>query len=389
MKILFLTSSTSNKVFNSLCENANFKPNPSNQIFYNKLIKALNYYNEVSVISHRPFTNGMYHASTLSEFDDKEDNINYYYTRIKGDYFYKIFLEQKNIYKRAVTAIDNFKDDNIVIIVDPLRRSLLKAALKLKKRYHFPIIGMLTDNPYNLTKSTKKYSSFVIKNTANLDGFLSITNGLVEAYKVKNKPHYIFEGLVEEINEYKKEPLGDYFAFAGSVNERYGIKNLIDAFEFVDQKYNLVILGNGTLEKYINNKIKTNPRILFLSQISKEKVYAIEQHAIANINPRPHNTILDYESIPSKMFEYLASGVPTISTMHPRLHDLFTNEVFWIDNDSPEGIAKTINEFLQTSKIQINKKVTTAKVKVYEMFGLHPQGEGISHFLDSLKISSK
>ena len=389
MKILFLTSSTSNKVFDSLCENANFKPNPSNQIFYNKLIKALSYFNEVSVISHRPFANGMYRASTLPEFNDKEVNINYYYTRIKGDYFYKLFIEHKNIYQRAVTAIDDFKDDNVVIIVDPLRRNLLKTAVKLKKRYRFPVIGMLTDNPFNLTKSSKKYSNFVIKNAKYLDGFLSITDGLLDAYGVKNKPHYIFEGLVEEIGEYKKEPLGDYFAFAGSIYERYGVKNLIDAFEFVDQKYNLVILGNGSLEKYINNKTKINPRILYLSQISKEKVYAIEQHALANINPRPYDQVLDSESIPSKMFEYLASGVPTISTMHSRLHDLFTEEVFWINDDSPEGIAKTINDFLQASKIQVNKKVTTAKVKVYEMFGLRPQGEGITHFLTSFKISSK
>jgi len=389
MKVLILTSSTSSIVFDSLCENANFKPNPSNQNFYNKLIKAISYFSDISVVSHRPFARGMYHATTLSEFEDKEIGINYYYTKIRGDYVYKLLFEKKYIYRQALKAINEFNLNDIVVVVDPLRKNLLNVSLKLKNRFHFPVIGMLTDNPNNLSKTTRKFSNSIIAKTHKLDGFLSLTEGLLNAYGVSGKPSYIFEGLVEEIDQYKKEPLGNYFAFAGSINERFGVKNLVEAFSKLDCNYNLVILGTGSLEKYISAKIKTDSRILYLSQLSKEKVYAIEQHAAANINPRPFDRIMDKESVPSKMFEYLASGVPTISTIHTGLKELFANDVFWIEDDSSEGIYKALSEFMKETPSHLNKKASTAKVKVYEMFGLRPQGEGITHFLASFKTVSK
>ena len=42
--------------YQSMCRN---KPNPSNQNFYARLLKALNVHHNVSVISHRPFSKGM------------------------------------------------------------------------------------------------------------------------------------------------------------------------------------------------------------------------------------------------------------------------------------------------------------------------------------------
>ena len=384
MNVIFLTSSTSTKVFNGICAESKVLPNPSNQNFYHKVIKAVSFYENVEVVSHRPFAKGMVlpHAE-----DDHDDRIPYHYTKIKNNKVYKLLEEKHSIIQTTMKILDSYLHKDCVIVVDVLRRNLLNAALKIKHKSHIPVIGVLTDNPYNLTDKSVRYSEYIIKRAAKLDGFLTLADGLLSAYGIANKPVYKFEGIVEDIPTFRKEPLGEYICFAGSLYERYGVKDLVDSFSDLNKKINLVILGNGPLKSYISHVGEEDRRVLYLSQVSQKKAYAIEQHALANINPRPVDIILDEQSVPSKMLDYLASGVPTISTKHQRLVDLFRNDVFWIDDCSPEGIKQTILNFLNTPLTERNKKALSAKTKVYSMFGSLVQGEGISHFLKSFNIS--
>lgn len=380
MNVIFLTSSTSTKTFNAICNESKVFPNPSNQNFYHKMIKSVSLYENVEVISHRPFAKGIVLPPVD---DDHDDRVPYHYTKIKNNRLYKLLKEKKEIVRLTTDVMDSYLQKDIVIVVDCLRRNLLKAALRIKHKYHVPVIGMLTDNPYNLTGASTRGSEKTIKRAQKLDGYLALSKGLLKAYEVSNKPNYIFEGIVEDITSYKKEPLGEYFGFAGSLYERYGVKNLIEAFKGTEKRVNLVVLGSGPLRNYVTEASQCDSRILYLSQLGKNKTYAIEQHAIANINPRPLDEILDQQSIPSKMLEYLASGVPTISTMHPRLYDLFKKDVFWIEDSSVEGIQKTLVNFLNAPQGEKTKKALSAKTKVYSMFGSLVQGEGIAHFLKS------
>ena len=384
MNVVFLTSSTSERVFQEICQESPVLPNPSNQNFYHKVIKAVSFYENVEVVSHRPFTKGM----VLPPVEDGDDDrVPYHYTQIKNNIFYKVFDEEREIVHKTMKILDSYLHKDCIIVVDVLRRNLLNAALKIKRKQRIPVIGVITDNPLNLSNAKTRLAESTIKKTAKLDGILALTDGLLNVFAVSDKPHYIFEGIVEDIPPFKKEPLGDYFAFAGSLYERYGVKTLIDAFKDNEYKKNLVVLGNGPLKNYIADLSQHNHRILYLSQLSKSKTYAIEQHAIANINPRPLNPMIDAQSIPSKMLEYLASGVPTISTKHPRLYDLFKNDVYWIEDCSIEGIRKAISDFMNVSSSEKNKKALSAKTKVYSMYGSLVQGEGISHFLNSFKTS--
>ena len=384
MNVIFLTSSTSTKVFKNICSESRVLPNPSNQNFYHKIIKAVSFYDNVEVISHRPFTKGMVLPKVE---DDHDDRIPYHYTKIKNSPIYKLFQEKHEIIHETMKVVDSYLHKDVVIVVDVLRRNLLTAALKIKRKHHIPVVGVLTDNPHNLTNSSSRSSEKTIDLAAKLDGFLTLTNGLLSAYGIAGKPSYLFEGIVEDIPLFRKEPLGDYLAFVGSLYERYGVKNLIDSFHNLNKNVNLVVLGNGPLKSYISHVAEDDHRVLYLSQLSKDKTYGIEQHALANINPRPLDSKLDNESIPSKMLDYLASGVPTISTKHPRLYELFKKDVYWIEDSSTEGIRKAIIDFLDAPSSEKNKKALSAKTKVYSMYGSLVQGEGISHFLKSFSKS--
>ena len=384
MNIVIFTSAMVDKEFAKYQEEANIKPNPSNQNFYSKLIRALSFKNTISVVSHRPFVKGMFDDNRLQRKETSDGLVKYFYTQLESSRSYKMFDEINEIIDAGEKAVKNFLNNNFVVIVDVLRINLVKAAIKFAHIHNVKIIGMLTDNPTNLSNVRHSYIRNVFKNASRLDGYLSLSNGLLRAYKVSNKPNYVFEGLVDEVGPVRKQPIGNYYFFGGSLYERYGVKKLIHAFIDSNIPEKLVIAGNGPLREYIFQNNEKNSRILYLSQLPKEKIYGLEQNAIANINPRPFSKKLDEESVPSKLLEYFASGVPTISTIHTKLYEIFKNDAFWIEDDSQEGIRKALNKFTMEDYEELKKRAITARVKVYEIYGVKNQGERITYFLTAL-----
>ena len=388
MNILVFSSSMPEALFTTYQDEALIKPNPSNQNFYNKLIRALALNNNVSVVSHRPFVKGMFKRKTTLDSDIVMDgNVKYYFTNIRLNKIYKLLDEKKAIEKAAETAIEDFLSHDFIIVTDTLRVNLIKAAKKIAKKYECKIIGMLTDNPLNLSNGKVFLKKYLKNLGSSLDGYLSLTDGLVTSYN-PNVPAYVFEGLVTEESEGKKDPIFNYFYFGGSLYERYGVKTLVDAFHKSNIKNKLVIAGTGPLEKYIEQMAEEDYRILYLSQLSKEKNVAYLRNSIANINPRPLNPEMDRESVPSKLLEYLSIGTPVISTKYPRLYSLFKDDVSWIDGNDVESMKVALELYNTTNQEMYLKKAATARRKVFEFYGLDVQAESIDHFLAAINSSN-
>ena len=388
MNILIFSSAMRERDFALYQEEAKIKPNPSNQNFYYKLIKALAINNNVSVVSHRPLVKGMFRKNAVEGDTTVDGKIKFYYTSNKCDKLFKLLKEESVIEKTAKQAIEDFMSHDFVIVTDTLRLNLLKAAKKIAKQYDAKIVGMLTDNPFNLSSGNAFVNKSLVKQASSLDGYLSLTHGLVEIFNT-NKPSYVFEGLVSEESEGKKDPIFNYFYFGGSLYERYGVKTLVDAFHKSNVKYKLVLAGNGPLVDYIEQMAEDDYRILYLSQLSKEKNIAYMRNSIANINPRPLNYKTDNESVPSKLLEYLSIGTPVISTKYPKLYSTFKDDVSWIDGNSVEDMRFALEHYEVPNQEQYLKKAATARRKVFEFYGLNVQAESIDHFLAEINSSNK
>jgi glycosyltransferase involved in cell wall biosynthesis len=161
---------------------------------------------------------------------------------------------------------------------------------------------------------------------------------------------------------------------------RYGIYDLIKAYEKTKPDYDLVIAGHGASLEPLNN-----PRIKFVGQVSKQTNYALQAHAAALINPRPYDLHLDAESVPSKMLEYLASGKPVISTLHSKLKELFPEEVNWVDGTLLDFFITHLDE----NRKLIGLKENHSQQKLEELYGLKTQGQRIYSFLQDLSSLSK
>ena len=387
MNILVFSSAMRENDFSLYQEEAKIKPNPSNQNFYYKLIKTLSLNNNVSVVAHRPLVKGMFKRGYLESDTVIDGNIKFYYTNNKTDKTFKIFKEKQTIEKVAKQAIEDFMSHDFIIVTDTLRLNLLKAAKKIAKQYEAKIVGMLTDNPYNLSSGSSFVKNNLVKQGLGLDGYLALTNGLVNVYD-SNIPHYVFEGLVSEEKEGMKDPIFNYFYFGGSLYERYGVKTLVDAFHNSNIKAKLVLAGSGPLDSYIEQLAVDDYRILYLSQLSKEKNIAYMRNSIANINPRPLDAKMDNESVPSKLLEYLSIGTPVISTKYPKLYSTFKDDVYWIDGNTVDAMKIALESFDITNHEEHLKKAATARRKVFEFYGLNVQAESIDHFLAEINSST-
>ena len=387
MNILVFSSAMTETDFSLYQEEAKIKPNPSNQNFYYKLIKTLAINNTVSVVSHRPLIKGMFKRGYLESDTKMDGNIKFYYTNNRTDKFFKLFKEKQSIEKTAKQAIEDFMSNNFIIVTDTLRLNLIKAAKKIANVYGVKIVGMLTDNPYNLSSGSIYVKKYLVQQAADLDGYLSLTNGLVKIYN-ENAPSYIFEGLVAEESEGKKDPIFNYFYFGGSLYERYGVKTLVDAFHNSNIKAKLVLAGSGPLDSYIEQLANDDYRILYLNQLSKEKNIAYMRNSIANINPRPLDLKMDNESVPSKLLEYLSIGTPVISTKFPKLYSTFKDDVHWIDGNTIDAMKIALESYDISKQEEHLKKAATARRKVFEFYGLSIQAESIDHFLADINSST-
>lgn len=387
MNVLIFTSAMVESDFALYQNDAKIKPNPSNQNFYNKLIRSISLRNNVSVISHRPLVKGMFKTKVFEKEQNKEGNATFYYTHIEASKVYKLLREQNEIINTAHKAIEDFHSNDFVIVTDTLRLSVLKAARKIADEFNVKIVGMLTDNPNNLSIKRKDYVRQLRRITKSLDGYLSLTDGLVQLYG-GYKPSYIFEGLVDSPDVFKKDPIYGYYFFAGSLYERYGVKTLVDAFHESNVKTKLIVAGSGPLAKYIEHLSYDDYRILYLPQLPREKILGYERNALLNINPRPLDPKLDNESVPSKLLEYLSNGVPVLSTKFPKLYGTFKDDVYWIEDSSLEGIKKALEDFATVDINEANKKAYTAKMKAFEFYGLEVQAESINHFLTAINSST-
>ena len=387
MNILVFSSAMRENDFSLYQEEAKVKPNPSNQNFYYKLIKTLAINNTVSVVSHRPLVKGMFKRGYLEDDTKIDGNIKFYYTENRSDKLFKLFKEKQSIENAARQAIEDFLSHDFIIVTDTLRLNLLKAAKKIAKLYNVKIVGMLTDNPYNLSNGPVYVKKYLVQQASDLDGYLSLTNGLVQIYN-ENARSYVFEGLVSEENEGTKDPIFNYFYFGGSLYERYGVKTLVDAFHNSNIKAKLVLAGSGPLDSYIEQLANDDYRILYLNQLSKEKNIAYMRNSIANINPRPLDLKMDNESVPSKLLEYLSIGTPVISTKFPRLYSTFKDDVHWIDGNTVDAMKIALESYDISKQEEHLKKAATARRKVFEFYGLNVQAESIDHFLADINSST-
>lgn len=198
-----------------------------------------------------------------------------------------------------------------------------------------------------IKKITPVYVFLTNKLTGLISYYVFITKYMTDIFP--NKPFTIIEGLTnfnDKNNVSIEKSRIKAIMYSGALFEKYGIKNLIDAFVKIEGDYQLWLFGSGDMVDYIQSLSQKDKRIMYYGIKPNSEVIIYQKKATLLINPRFSNSEFTKFSFPSKLVEYLSSGTPVITTRLLGIPDDYNDKFYFIDDESVEGIKNAIEKYI-------------------------------------------
>lgn len=291
-----------------------------------------------------------------------------------------------------------FTNDRL-LIVHGVHSPFLLASLLAKLLFGFKIVVILTDPPSVLNKFDtlfsiilKKIDFFVIKILLrNFDGGVVLSKPLRDDF-LSNMPTILIEGILSNSN-LKVEPTISKkrcntfsFTYAGTLSESYGVKNLIQAFiELELPDVYLDILGRGDLSNYAESISKCHSCIRYHGFKSGQDLTSVYNDTNVFVNARPLDGLFVKYSFPSKIIEYMSTGIPVLTTRLPSIPDDYFPHLYFIDSSQVHDIKRSILRTIELSSEELFVKGQGAKEFIFENKSEDKISQLISGFLMSIK----
>ena len=212
---------------------------------------------------------------------------------------------------------------------------------------------------------------FLYSNITLFDKYIVLTEQIAEKLNLNPSSYSVIEGIylpqkLECI--YNSDLKNDkYILYTGSLAIRYGIIELLKAFELIENKeIKLVICGDGEAKNEILEYSKKNMRIIYLGILCRERILLLQKWAFLLINPRNGNEDYTKYSFPSKTMEYLASGTPTLMYRLPGIPQEYYDYCFFIEGEDLKSFVKSINDILNKPYDVVCRKSILAKKFIIE-----------------------
>lgn len=226
---------------------------------------------------------------------------------------------------------------------------------------------IVPDLPEYMSTSNKKKTIYsflkkisvqkIYKDSQYIDKFIYITESMRE--KFPSKPYIVIEGIANFNNEVeidKKVHEHKIIMYSGTLNEKYGILNLLKAFNKIDNStYRLVICGDGDSKDKVIEASQNDNRIVYKGLLPRNEVLKIQREATALINPRMNVEDFCKYSFPSKILEYLSSGVPVIGYKLAGVPSEYDDFIYYIEENTTQSMSKKIIEVCEKNPVELQQ----------------------------------
>ena len=213
----------------------------------------------------------------------------------------------------------------------------------------------LTNKVSAIYKTLKKIEiRGIYQNIQKIDNYVFLTEQMSTLLKIHNN-YTVVEGIYTEHfeNSSKMNKIENInnILYTGTLNEKYGVLDLVNAFMLLrSENYRLILCGTGDAEEKIKEIAVMDKRIIFKGQLRREEVLKLQSEATLLINTRKNNEDFTKYSFPSKILEYLSSGIPVVAYKLDGIPDEYDHYIYYIEGDGIEGIANKITEVCEKSK---------------------------------------
>lgn len=223
-----------------------------------------------------------------------------------------------------------------------------------------------------------------------IDKFVLFAEPMAEHLKIAPEDYIVIEGMVnvteeDRVKENTQISKENYIMYAGGMNEKYGVLNLVKAFTNIKNKnMELWLYGAGDAVNTIKEMAEKDSRIKYKEIASNDQIINAEKKAKLLVNPRPTSEEYTRYSFPSKNMEYMASGTPLLTTKLPGMPEEYYDYVYCFEDETVEGMKKTLNEILAKSNGELEEKGSKAKEFVLTKKSNRVQAEKIISLLGEI-----
>lgn len=399
---LFLGFAISNCEMEKILKIDKFPAIQTHKFIWN-FIRGIEYENKISCtyISAEPVSDYPFYPEKKIKFKIEKENIFDKNIQIISIPFYNTTLLK--ILTRFLSSfyysIRNYhkKDNKGGVIVYSVHIPFMLTGLLISKIYKIPYIGIWTDPPSIVTDRESKIKSKLRNIELKISKFLMrradklvvLTKFLAEDFAPKT-PYIVIEGIIDseekkEENEIinKLDTKNKKIVYTGSLEKRYGIENIVEGFSLIkSENIILEIYGRGDYEEELKKICERNQNIKYFGFVSNSEILKIQKNADFLINARsPKEEYVKY-SFPSKTLEYMLSGTPLISTILPGIPEEYREYIYVLKDNSPESIARKIENCLDIP-IQDLKKFGEKAKKFAKTKNYKEQGKKIIELIFS------
>ncbi|MEA5047563.1 MAG: glycosyltransferase [Eubacteriales bacterium] len=263
----------------------------------------------------------------------------------------------------------------------------VRLAARLKRR---PCAAIVTDVPEILAGGKSRTAMLNTHVLGKFDGYILLTEAMNDLVNPHARPYLVAEGQVDAAMSGRENLLGKKYPekvclYAGMLHAAYGVIPLAAAFRRVpDPAARLVFYGQGDVQPLLEKIAEEDDRIELRGVMDNASVVAEELKATLLINPRPSGEAFTAYSFPSKNLEYMVSGTPVLTTKlcgMPREYDSYA---YLLEDESVEGMAKTLSEVLSQPRETLHAKGAAAKEFVLKHKSNTAQAARVVAFLRKL-----
>jgi glycosyltransferase involved in cell wall biosynthesis len=294
-------------------------------------------------------------------------------------------------------------EQNRFILLHGVHSPFMYAALVIRQLSRVKVVTIVGDPPGVVLSGEgyfirllRRIDAGIIKKALRLmDGLITLTKQLAAHYAPR-VPSIVLEGILYAedytssencITDPSETENHQYFSilYAGGLQYEYGVDLLLKAFSLIDDlSFRLCILGKGNLADQIQTASRADDRIVFKGFCSPSEVKQLMKKATVLINPRPSNQTFTQFSFPSKTIEYMVSGRPVISTRLPGIPDEYSNYLYYLEDESPEGLAQMLKKVCSKPAKELEEYGARARDFIINNKNCKSQGKRILDFLNTL-----
>ena len=245
--------------------------------------------------------------------------------------------------------------------------------------------GVVLPSDGTIVRRLKNIDIFLVEwALRSVDGVVVLTAPLATDF-APGTPSLLMEGILAAEARPSASPLprSTFRAmYAGGLFGTYGVGRLVEAIQTLpNDEVRFAAYGKGPLSSWINDQADVDARIEKVQFVKRDVV--MERYATADllVQPRPVDQDFVRYSFPSKLLEYMASGSPVLTTRLPGIPPEYEPYLYWIDDDSVEGIGRSLRAVMAIPADERAAKGRAAAEFVTETRSSGAQGARIRDFL--------